>query len=201
MGRAAVSLKQVPVEQRPTVYAGMVPRLKAMGFGHDDLTAMQDFSDESLDRFVTMSQSIKDHLATQYTQARIDDVGYDNERADDLAHNTIRNTDNVIADRTERRQLTARGQNLADARGRHGIDVASADRRRGQDQAQDRFNHRPASAGRPASVGRQGAVRVTSPEPERALQPGTVRVTSREQARALPPGTVFVTPDGQRKVR
>lgn len=178
MGRSAMSLRRVPMEQRATVFRGMLPRLRANGFGEEELAGITDFSDANLDYFVSMSQSIKDHLASELTQSRIDDIGYDNERQDRLADNTIRNTDDVIADRAQRRNITLRGQNMADARGRYSTDVASRDRRRGQDQVQDRFNRRPPTTQR-------GAVRVNTPE----------------EARALAPGTVFITPDGRRKVR
>jgi hypothetical protein len=132
MGRAANSLKKLPAEQRAQVFASMAPTLRSHGFSPNELAGV-DFSDESLDGYVALSQSVKDQLGTSLVQRRIEDVGQDNSRADLLAGNTIRNTDNVIEDRGARRDLTARGQNMTDARGRYGIGVASGDRRRGQD--------------------------------------------------------------------
>lgn len=76
-----------------------------------------------------------------------DDDEIDNARAD-------RNVDSTIADRNARRGLTVRGQNLSDARGRYGIDVASKDRRRGQDIQRDRQTRAAASTGGAAKLTR-----------------------------------------------
>jgi hypothetical protein len=200
MGRVALSLKQMPSEGRAAAFQAVLPRLRQMGFHDDELNGVADFSDGTLDHFIGMSQSIKDHLASQLTQARIADVGIDNERADTLAGNTIRNTEDVIADRAARRGIAIRGQDLADARGRYGIAVSSSDRRRGQNMAdaRGRYGIDVASADR-----RRGQDLGPGRGPRRqgnaAGQP--VRVQNIEQARRLPPGTIFETPDGQRKVR
>lgn len=104
-----------------------------------------------------------------------DDV-IDNERSD-------RNTESMIEDRDARRGLIARGQNMTDARVRHGQSVASNDRRRGQDITDKRL--RETGGGKKSAGGDRAVVDVKTPE----------------QARALKPGTVFRTPDGRLKVR
>ncbi len=87
----------------------------------------------------------------------IEDDQADNERAD-------RNTDSVITDRSARRDITVRGQNLSDARGRRGQDlsdsrgrrgqdIASSDRRRGQDVSDKRLRE---------TVGNRGARRANA---------------------------------------
>lgn len=208
MGRAANTLKKLPPEQRGTVFAGMAPTLMRYGFSADELRAA-DLSDEGLDSHIGFSQSIKDQLGSALTQRRIDDVGQDNQRSDLLAGNTIRNTDNVIEDRGARRDLTARGQNMTDARGPYGIGVASGDRRRGQDisattstRGQDLTDRRTReiAATRPASGGRGSGRRITPNNPA-SMVPGTlafpVTVTTPEQARMLPPGTYFKNADGR----
>jgi hypothetical protein len=76
--------------------------------------------------------SAKDQIAAldrqDRTEAYIDNIEEDNERAD-------LNTHSLIEDRNARRGIMVRGQNLADTRGRRGQDIASADRRRGQNIA------------------------------------------------------------------
>lgn len=208
LGRAASSLKKVAPEQRATVFASMAPVLIQHGFTPDELRAA-DLSDEGLDSHIGFSQSIKDQLSSSLTQRRIDDVGQDNERSDLLANNTIRNTDNVIEDRGARRGLVARGQDMADARGRYGIGVASGDRRRGQDvsastsiRGQDVTDRRTReiAATRPVSGGRGSGKRITPNNPD-SMIPGTaafpVTVTSPAQAKMLPPGTYFKNPQGK----
>lgn len=90
--------------------------------------------------------NLEDQIAAALRERKFewqrDDDEIDNARAD-------RNTNSIISDRDARRGLTARGQNLTDSRGRYGISVASADRRRGQDIQRDR----PSRAGGAASAG------------------------------------------------
>ncbi|HEX8413094.1 MAG TPA: hypothetical protein VF637_04320 [Sphingomicrobium sp.] len=128
-----------------------------------------------------------DKQLTQLRQDRrldadIEDDEADNERAD-------RNTDSVITDRSARRGLVARGQDMSDARGRYGIGVASADRRRGQDlTSTDRRRGQDISATRPRTGrGAGGGANIPT-------------ISSPEQARQLPSGTTFRTPDGRLKV-
>lgn len=122
--------------------------------------------------------SAKDQIAAlnqqDRTSAYIDNLEEDNDRAD-------RDTDSRISDRVERRGLTARGQNLSDARGRRGQNIASADRHRGQDMSEQRSLRTGGGRGRGGSK--------------------IVSVQTPEQARALKPGTMFRTPNGQVKVR
>jgi hypothetical protein len=208
MGRAANSLRSIPQEQRAAVFVGMAPTLTGHGFHPDELRGV-DLSDEGLAGYIAMSQSVKDQLGTSLTQRRIDDVGQDNQRADLLAGNTIRNTDNVLEDRGARRGLVARGQDLTDSRGRYGIGVASGDRRRGQDMSattsirgQDVTDRRTReiAATRPTSSGRGSGKRITPNNPA-SMVPGTaafpVTVTSPAQAKMLPPGTYFKNPQGK----
>jgi hypothetical protein len=209
MGRAANALLKVPAEKRAAVFTGMVPTLTQHGGYHADELRNADLSDEGLAGYVAMSQSVKDQLGTSLTQRRIEDVGQDNQRADRLADNTVRNTDNVIEDRGARRGLVARGQDLADSRGRYGIGVASGDRRRGQDvnattsiRGQDLTDKRTReiAATRPVSGGRGSGRRITPNNPD-SMIPGTaafpVTVTSPAQAKMLPPGTYFKNPQGK----
>lgn len=217
LGRAAMTLKKLPPEQRATVFAGMAPTLMQHGFTPDELRGA-DLSDAGLDGHIGFAQSIKDQLGSSLTQRRIDDVGQDNQRADLLAGNTIRNTDNVIEDRGARRDLTARGQDMTDARGRYGIGVASGDRRRGQNisagtaqRGQD-LSHTDRVRGQDLTVanrvsgqnmprGSRGNGRRITPNNPDSMIPGTlafpVTVTTPEQARMLPPGTYFKNADGR----
>lgn len=132
IGRAAYALRKAPQDQRATVFSGMVPHLRQRGFSMDELRGITDFSDSALDAYVGMSQSIRDSMSGDLTQARIDDVMADNARAD-------RTAEDLMVDRATRRGLTARGQDMADARGRYGIGVASSDRRRAQDMTDRRI--------------------------------------------------------------
>lgn len=206
MGRAASTLKKLPPEQRATVFAGMAPTLMQHGFSPDELRAA-DLSDAGLDSHIGFSQSIKDQLGSSLTQRRIDDVGQDNQRADLLAGNTIRNTDNVIEDRGARRGLVARGQDLTDSRGRYGIGVASGDRQRGQNlsaettrRGQDLTVANRVS-GQNMPRGSRGSGRRVTPNNPDSMVPGTlafpVTVTTPEQARMLPPGTYFKNAQGR----
>jgi hypothetical protein len=194
MGRAAFALKKMPVDARPAAFAAMAGRFRSSGFSPEELRGYSDFSDDALDRHIALSQSIRDHLAGDLTQARIDDVGTDNARADMLAGNTIRNTDDVMQDRQARRALTKRGQDMADARGRYSVGVASRDRQRGQDLShQDRVDARQQS--------RAVRGRGVAPSNPPSMIPGAtpempVTVNTVAQARLLPKGTYFRTPQG-----
>ncbi|QUT05196.1 hypothetical protein KFK14_19695 [Sphingobium phenoxybenzoativorans] len=72
---------------------------------------------------------------------------FEHDAQDDDADNARADleTEDRIADRAARRDLTARNINLADARGRRGQDIASADRRRGQDMTDRRIRENPPS--------------------------------------------------------
>ncbi len=202
LGRASFSLKRIPAEQRSAAFVAMLPRFKSLGFNADELREYaSDLSDDALDGRVSMSQSINDHLTGNLTQARIDDVSTDNARADLLADNTIGNTQDTIRDRTERRALTARGQDKADARGRYGIDVASGDRRRGQD-----IQHGDRARGQDRRPAPRAGRALVAPNNSASMIPGAspalpVTVTSPAQAKMLPKGTYFRNPQGRVMIR
>lgn len=201
----------IPARQREL--QTMMPQLVALGLDPESIKRA-DVSSRGLSRYRIMGQSMKDLVSEDQAERRLNadiaDDEADNYRAD-------RNTDDIIADRAGRRGLVARGQDLADARGRYGIGVASADRRRGQDisstdrqrgqdvsstdrrRGQDMADTRIRETG-----GGKGTARVR-PGTRPPQVPGTAAnpavVTSREQAMLLPKGTVFKTPDGTVKVR
>jgi|GEM_PF-4812348 len=199
MGRAAMALKQMPPEARPAGYAAMAGHLKSIGFGGHELDAVTDFSDTSLDGYISLSQSVKDHIAGDLSQARIDDIGFDNDRADTLADNTIRNTDDMIHGRAASRDLTARGQDMADARGRFGISLSHQDRIRGQNvtDARARYgidvSHQDRARGQDL-VDRRGVRHQSKGSPSTGNIPV---VNTPEEAHRLPPGTVFKNPEGR----
>jgi len=111
----------------------------------------EDYSPENI-RSIQMAHL---DLEDQIKQAR-EEKKFEWQQTDDLLDNgrADRNVDSQITDRTERRGLTARGQNMTDARGRYGIGVASGDRRRGQDLTDKRT--REIAASRPARTARGG---------------------------------------------
>lgn len=206
LGRASFSLKRIPAEQRSAAFVAMLPRFKSLGFNADELREYaSDLSDDALDGRVSMSQSINDHLTGDLTQARINDVSTDNARADLLADNTIDNTQDTMRDRTERRALTARGQSMADARGRYGIAVSHSDRVRGQDMTDARGRYSVGVAHEDRVRGQDMAeARSQRPRPGRAGRGGAAAAPASlplartpAEAKALPPGTVFRTPDGR----
>lgn len=117
------------------------------------------------------AMNARDQLAAMDRRDRTDayreNIEADNERAD-------LNTRSLIEDRSARRDLTRRGQDMTDARGR-----------RGQDMTDQRVRESNASrAGR-----------------RRGRRSSVVDVQTPEQARELAPGTLFRTPDGRVKVR
>lgn len=159
MGKAARGLRRMPADRRQQALLNMAPTLRKNGFSDEDLNDI-DLSDEGLDGRIGFIETTKDHLASLLEQARINDIDTDNDRADLLANNTVRNTDDLIADRSARRQITVRGQNMTDDR-----------QRRGQDMADDRSKR--LSAERAART----PVSVRTLEEARGLPPGTVFIT------------------------
>jgi len=124
----------------------------AYGVGFPELP--EDYSPENI-RSVQMAQlDIEDQIKAALQERKFDwqrtDDELDNSRAD-------RNTSSQIEDRTARRGLTVRGQNMTDARGRYGIGVASGDRRRGQDMTDKRTREIAASPARTRAGGKSGA--------------------------------------------
>lgn len=126
-------------------YENAMGRMKRMfarfGESMDDYEVPSTYDPNYVQRLRMSALDIDKQLAAERGSKRlewdIEDDQLDNDRAD-------RNTDSVIADRSARRDITVRGQNLsdarsrrgqdiADARGRRGQDIASSDRRRGQD--------------------------------------------------------------------
>jgi hypothetical protein len=187
---------------RKAAVARMAPLLTQVGVSQQTLDTL-DVSNRSLAGIRSIYSKVGDLMTQNRNDQRLA-----NDIADDEADNyrADRNVDDVIADRAGRRGLVARGQNMADARGRYGIGVASSDRRRGQDlsstdrrRGQDMTDTRIRETG-----GSKGGARVR-PGNRPPQIPGTAAnpavVTSREQAMLLPKGTVFRTPDGAVKVR
>jgi hypothetical protein len=173
---------------RTAEFQAMAPMLVQMGVPAESLQSV-DLTDQGLQRYGSLyrnlSDVIRDDRADRRLTADIADDEADNDRADT-------DTRDRIADRAGRRALTARGQNLTDARGRYGIGVASADRQRGQDLSSgDRRRGQDMTDRRVRETGgrRTGAAG------------GIPTVSSVAEARKLPPGTVFRTPDGKTKVR
>lgn len=63
LGRASFALKKVPLDQRPTVLAGLVPQLRQAGFSDQEIAAAsQDLSDGTLDGYIATATSLKDQL-------------------------------------------------------------------------------------------------------------------------------------------
>jgi len=95
--------------------------------GIDQLPAQ--WTPELSNQLRMQGMSTQRQLAGLVQQSRlrwdIQDDEADNERADEAL-------EDISLDRRERRGLTARGQDLTDARGRRGQDLASTDRRSGQ---------------------------------------------------------------------
>jgi hypothetical protein len=162
------------------------------GVGQDALALPDKYDPEVVHGLMMQAMDVGRQLAAIRAQHKLDwdieDDQIDNARAD-------RNVDSEIHHRTAEEGLTARGQNMTDARGRFGIETLSTDRRRGQDiESTDR--RRGQDLGAETSRrgqdlgGRRG-------HGGRAIP----TVSTPEQARALPPGTTFRTPDGRVKVR
>jgi hypothetical protein len=107
----------------------ITPRLQSLGVTPDMLGKV-DLTDRGLSRYLNLGRNldavVDDDRADRQLDINAADKEADNSRAD-------RNTDSVIEDRGARRGLIARGQDMTDSRGRYGIEVASGDRRRGQD--------------------------------------------------------------------
>jgi hypothetical protein len=148
---------------------GFATRIAGLGVDVPDTIPMNYPGPEGVRALLAKALSADEQLSALDRRDRlthdIEDDEADNDRAD-------RNTDSLIDDRNKRRGLTARGQ-----------DIASSDRRRGQDVTDKRV--RETGGGR----GRGRAARAV------------VTVKTPEEARALAPGTVFRTPDGRVKVR
>lgn len=93
---------------------------QAEGRGMDVSSLPQEFNPDAVNAIELQALTAKDWLSEQRALRKqdwdIEDDQADNERAD-------RDTDDRISDRAARRGLTARGQNLTDARGRRGQDM------------------------------------------------------------------------------
>lgn len=96
LGRVAYGLRNVPPEQRRQQIAAMAPQLQAYGID-DDALEDADLSDDGLNGYVAISQSVKEAIASDLTRARIADVGVDNARSDRLANNTVAATQARLA--------------------------------------------------------------------------------------------------------
>ena len=125
------------------------------GVGPDALALPDQYDPTVVQSLMMQAMKTSDQLSAIRAEKKlawdVEDSQIDNARAD-------RNTDSTIAHRRAQEGLTARGQDLSDARGRYGIGVASSDRRRGQDVS--------------ASTARRGQdLRETSPPKPRGNTP------------------------------
>jgi hypothetical protein len=134
IGRVAFGLRNVPADQRRQRLQALAPQLSAYGIDTAELDSA-DLTDQGLDGYVAISQSVKDALAAQLTETRIADVGLDNQRQDRLASNTVQNT--------QARLALARN---ADARGAASNARAAEARREGRVRFQERDKDRAAVA-------------------------------------------------------
>ena len=129
---------------QPT-YTAALDRAEEMGIDTSKLP--KQYVPGFVDNLRRQNLSIRDQLGEMWKQRRFDqtqeNIDEDNARAD-------RNTDSMISDRNSRRGLTARGQ-----------DMASSDRRRGQDMTDKRergsysYSH-GGGRGRPGGGGASG---------------------------------------------
>ena len=108
---------------------------RAQGMGIDTSSLPAKFDPAAVNAVELQAMSAKEYLTEQRNDRRVDwdvqDDEADNERAD-------RDVNDRIDDRSERRTLTRRGQDLSDSRARRGQDIADERGRRGQDLANDR---------------------------------------------------------------
>lgn len=134
IGRVAFGLRNVPMEQRAQRLQAVAPQLLAMGIAEEELAGL-DLSDAAIDGYIATSQTIAQRLAADLTQTRIEDVGYDNQRSDRLADNTVQST-------AERLRLARN----ADARGAASNARAAEARREGRVRFSERDKDRAALA-------------------------------------------------------
>jgi hypothetical protein len=157
------AVRRAPEEDRPYIYEQI--RAEYEGKGVKGLPPVwdEDLAETHQAAGMTAMQAFNTERADKRLAADVEDDEADNERAD-------RDTNSRISDRAARLDVTVRGQN-----------IASTDRRRGQDISGRRAPGR-------GDRGGGGA-------------PAVVDVKTPQEARGLPKGTVFRTPDGQVKVR
>lgn len=120
------------------------------GVGPDAMDLPDQYDPQMVHGLMMQAMTTSQQLAAVRAQTKLEwdvqDDQIDNARAD-------RNTGSMIDDRNRRRGLIARGQDMTDTRGRYGIGVASADRRRGQDMIDTRVRSRPGPAATQGSGG------------------------------------------------
>lgn len=153
------AVRRAPEEDRPHIYAQIRAEYEGKGVKGLPPAWDEDLAETHQAAGLTAMQAFNAERADKRLAADIEDDQADNERAD-------RDTESRIEDRDARRGLTARGQN-----------IASADRRRGQDMSGSRPRSGTASA------------------------PVIHNVKTPAEALKLPKGAYFKTPDGQIKVR
>lgn len=149
----------------------------------DDYDIPEVFSPEARDGLILSALDFDDRLSAERGAKRlqwdIEDDEADNTRAD-------RDIDDRIADRSARRGLTERGQNIASTDRRRGQDVSATTTRRGQDLTDKRLRDNPPQS------------RTTRPPAPRAE--GTPpRVATKADYDRLPRGAVYQAPDGSTK--
>ncbi len=77
IGTAAYRLKQLPPEQRAAEFRAMIPSLQQYGLGQEQFSQIGDLSDQTLDRFITMGQSLKELVTPKLRNVGADHVVID----------------------------------------------------------------------------------------------------------------------------
>ncbi|MBX9620293.1 MAG: hypothetical protein K2X76_10375, partial [Sphingomonas sp.] len=70
-------LKQLPPEQRAAEFRAMVPSLQQYGLGQEQFSQIGDLSDQTLDRFITMGQSLKELVTPKLTILGAGEIAFD----------------------------------------------------------------------------------------------------------------------------
>ncbi|WP_422057960.1 hypothetical protein [Sphingomonas sp.] len=186
MARAATHLQGIKLpdgspdmQGRARELQAMAPQLVALGMT-PEMVAQADLTDQGLSRYTVVGQTLASLLDNERADRRLDwmieDDQRDNARAD-------RNTDSLIADRSARRDLAARGQDVASRDRRYSTDRTSSDRRRGQDVTDKRIREGFGSSG-----GRRGN-----------KAPATLpRIATKAEYDRLPKGAEYINPNGER---
>lgn len=173
VGQIVGAVRSAPEAQRPALYQQIRDDLASRGIQGLPERWSEEEAETQQRMALTAMQAFQDGRAERRLEQDVADDEADNERAD-------RNTASLISGRDARRGLIARGQNLTDARGRRGQDIALTDRRRGQDITDARLRDTgskhgsrsaPAVPSRPTGTGGQKFSR-TATDPSTGKQVG-----------------------------
>jgi hypothetical protein len=125
-GRVMMAVLKAPPEQQADLYRNL--RLDLESAGVIDLP--DEWDPATAQARMRAGMDVRSALIADDRERRtdwaIEDDLLDNTRAD-------RNTESMVEHRDDQEAIARRGQDLTDRRGRYGIGVSSADRRRGQD--------------------------------------------------------------------